>query len=262
MAVFNGFQPTVYFQKSIFRCVLVLWFGFFCGSFSMAQPAVGKLEIRQISDQTYVFTTWKDLGGLVFPANGMYVVGDAGIGIVDGPWDSTQHQPLLDSLRRRHNKPVLFCLATHFHDDRTGAFGTYQSLGIPTWSSAQTQILCRERNEKQAAFTFRKDTVFSLGKQKLEVFYPGPGHTQDNVVVWFEGERILFGGCLVKSVEAKNLGNLADADLKAWNLSLKRVLARFPKPKWVIPGHQAWSGKEALVHTRKLVEAELRGRKK
>ena len=37
----------------------------------------------------------------------------------------------------------------------------------------------------------------------MEVFYPGPGHAPDNVVVWVGRERLLFGGCLLKDEEAQ-----------------------------------------------------------
>ena len=56
----------------------------------------------------------------------------------------------------------------------------------------------------------------------LKVFYPGPGHTSDNITVGIDGTDIAFGGCLIKDSKAKSLGNLGDADTRA----LRRVSAR------------------------------------
>ena len=56
----------------------------------------------------------------------------------------------------------------------------------------------------------------------LKVFYPGPGHTSDNITVGIDGTDIAFGGCLIKDSKAKSLGNLGDADTEA----LRRVSAR------------------------------------
>lgn len=220
--------------------------------FSLAQ-AIGKLEIKQITPNAFVFTTWKNLGDIVFPANGMYVIGDSEVAMVDCPWDSTQWQPLLDSIWIKHQKRVSLVVATHFHDDRTGGFDYYKRLGIKTFSSQKTMDLCLKRGEKQALFTFSKDTVFSLGPQKLEIFYPGPGHTPDNVVVWFGEEQVLFGGCFIKSQESQGLGNLQDANTKAWNVSLRKLKRKFPEVKIIIPGHQKWGGKELYDHNKKLI---------
>jgi metallo-beta-lactamase class B len=39
-------------------------------------------------------------------------------------------------------------------------------------------------------------TVFEVGGVSMEVFFPGEGHTADNMTVWFPGERVLFAGFL------------------------------------------------------------------
>ena len=46
----------------------------------------------------------------------------------------------------------------------------------------------------------------------IEVFFPGAGHTRDNLVVWLPEHRVLFGGCMVKSARGRTPGNLADAE--------------------------------------------------
>ncbi|MFK9866853.1 hypothetical protein ACJENL_27360, partial [Escherichia coli] len=79
-----------------------------------------KLEIRQLTKDFYVCITYGDPGnGTMFPSNSMYLVTDAGVVLIDTPWDTTQLQPLLDSIRVKHNEQVIMCLATHFHADKT-----------------------------------------------------------------------------------------------------------------------------------------------
>jgi glyoxylase-like metal-dependent hydrolase (beta-lactamase superfamily II) len=73
--------------------------------------------------------------------------------------------------------------------------------------------------------------------EDCELFFPGAGHSRDNVVVWFPRQQILHGGCLVKSVTSKDLGNLADAVVADWADTVKRVQTRYPGAKKVIPGH-------------------------
>ena len=62
----------------------------------------------------------------------------------------------------------------------------------------------------------------------LKVFYPGPGHTSDNITVGIDGTDIAFGGCLIKDSKAKSLGNLGDADTEHYAASA--FGAAFPRP--------------------------------
>jgi len=61
-------------------------------------------------------------------------------------------------------------------------------------------------------------TPFSLWAQsnypKIRIYYPGGGHTADNIVLWFPSKKILFGGCMLKDSNSKSLGNLSDAKLE------------------------------------------------
>lgn len=207
-----------------------------------------KLKITPLTNDTFIFTTYNDYNGTPFPSNGMYIVTDKGIVIIDTPWDETQFQPLLDSIQKRHHQKPVLCIATHFHDDRTAGLAYFRSKGINTYTSAQTKKLSIKNGEKQAEFTFAKDTTFTLGGKKIQTFYPGKGHTEDNIVIWLPNEKILYGGCFLKSTENQSLGNIADADLKAWPKSVKKTIRKFQNPKYVIPGHFGWEG-DGLKHT-------------
>lgn len=211
------------------------------------------LEITPLTGNFYVYTTYNDVDGKPFPSNSMYLVTKEGIVLIDTPWDEKQFQPLLDRIQKRHHKKVILCIATHHHADRTAGLEYYKSKGIRTYTSQQTLQFCKKKKEKQAQFTFKKDTIFNVGGYKIQTFYPGKGHAPDNIVVWFEKDRILYGGCFVKSTESKNLGNLSDADLKAWPKSVKHVMNKFPKPAFIIPGHQSWSDSKSLQHTLNLL---------
>lgn len=191
----------------------------------------------------------------MFPSNSMYLVTDAGVVLIDTPWDTTQFQPLLDSISRRHHTKVVLAIATHYHDDRTAGLGFLKQKGVKTYSSKLTYDLCSEFNEKQAAYYFENDTVFEVGNYKFETYYAGEGHTKDNIVIWFGRHKILYGGCLIKSTESKDLGNIADANPQEWKPTIKKVLRKYPRPKYVIPGHYGWSSNKGLQHTLKLLES-------
>lgn len=219
-----------------------------------AQDSHVDLKITHLKDSFFVYTTYQNYGGNPFPSNSMYLVTSEGIVLFDTPWDSTQFQPLADSLMERHGKKVVLCIATHFHDDRTAGLEFYRRQGAATYTSLKTRTLCRKHNMKEPKFIFVNDTVFSMGGYRFEAYYPGWGHSEDNIVVWFPSAKILYGGCLIKSVENSSMGNIADANLESWPDAIEKLKRRFHGIEWVIPGHFAWSGKEALDHTLKLVK--------
>lgn len=212
-----------------------------------------QLHIQHLTDNFYVYSTYKDFNGTEFPSNSMYLVTQNGVVLFDTPWDDTQFQPLLDSIYSKHNKKVILAIATHYHDDRTAGLEFLRQNEIKTYSSQLTYDLCKQHNEKQAAFSFVNDTTFNVGNYKFETYYAGEGHTKDNIVIWFDDYQILYGGCLVKSTQVENLGNVTDANLEEWSLTIEKIMKKYPCRKFVIPGHFGWPNNKGLEHTLKLL---------
>lgn len=216
-----------------------------------------KLDIHRLTGDFYIFTTYSTYVSkgdtVTLPANGMYLVTDSGVAMFDTPWDTTQFQALLDSIDARHHKKVRLCIATHFHEDRTGGLTYYNGKGIATYTSYQTLQLCMQKHEPKASSYFVNDTTFRMGQYSFSTFYPGAGHSPDNIVVWFGNERILYGGCLIKSIENHDIGNLFDADVRAWAVSLRKLDKHCHKPAYIITGHYSWSSNKTIAHTMKIV---------
>ena len=212
------------------------------------------LIISHLTGDFYVYTTFGIYKGNPVPSNSMYMVTSNGVVLFDTPWDSTQFKPLLDSIRIKHGKKVIMCISTHFHGDRTAGLEYYRSMGIRTYTSKRTDELSKERHEKRAEFLIYKDSIFRVGQHSFQTYYGGQGHTPDNIVIWFYKEKILYGGCLVKSTEADDLGYLSDADVEKWAVTLRNIQNKFKNPEYIIPGHSDWSSKESLSHTLDLIQ--------
>lgn len=214
-----------------------------------------KLVITHLTANFFIYTTYKEYEtGKIFPANGMYVVTDGGVVLIDSPWDESQTLPLLDSIKQRHNKEVKICVVTHFHDDRTSGLNILQTQGVKTYSSALSYQKGLDNGEQVAEFQFTNDTVFNLGGVTFETYFPGNGHAPGNIVVWFPQNKVLYGGCFVKSIEATGLGGIEDADLNNWPIAIKKTIKKFKSPRFIIPGHQGWLSRKALLHTLDLLK--------
>lgn len=218
------------------------------------QHSESSLNISPLTGDFFVFTTYNYYKGNRVPANGMYLITNSGVILFDSPWDTTQFQPLLDSIKKRHNKTVVLCISTHFHEDRTGGLDYYRQQGIKTYTTRQTDELSKIRGMKRAEFLLDKDTVFKVGQYSFQTFYPGKGHAPDNIVIWFEKERVLYGGCLIKSVEDSTLGNLSDASINDYSTTIRNVQRKCRRPKYIIPGHNDWTSTKSLKHTLKMAQ--------
>jgi len=212
------------------------------------------LQISHLTGDFYVYKTFHDYKGTLIAANAMYLVTDKGVVLFDAPWDKTQFQPLLDSIKARHHKDVLMYFATHSHEDRSGGLEFYRQKGIKTYTIKLTDEILKKNNEKRAEFLIPNDSIFKAGQYSFEVYYPGKGHAPDNIVVWFNKEKVLYGGCFIKSADAEDLGYLGDADVKEWEKSIKKVQAKFKNPKYIITGHDNWTDLSSLKHTFELVQ--------
>jgi metallo-beta-lactamase class B len=231
--------------------VMILYFLWGGNSFGQTESS---LKISYLTGDFYVFTTYSFYKGNKIPANGMYLVTSKGAIMFDSPWDTTQFQPLLDSIKARHNQNVIMCIATHFHADRTGGLEYYRQQGIQTYTTRQTDELSKKRGMKRAEFLIDTDTLFTFGQYSFQTYFPGHGHAPDNIVIWFEKEKILYGGCLIKSVEDNDLGNLGDASKTDYATTIKNVRTKFRKPKYIITGHNDLTNTRSLEHTLEMAE--------
>ena len=233
----------------------VFWLYIFCLVTSECGAQVDKrpLTISPLTNNFYVYLSYGHYDGQDYPANGMYLVTKEGVILFDTPWDETYYQPLLDSIWKRHHKKVVMCISTHFHSDRTGGLKYFRTKGIKTYATKLTDSLCVVHHENRAQFLIFNDTTFNVGGYSFKTYYGGPGHSQDNIVIWVPKYKILYGGCFIKSTPDKDLGNLADASIKEWAGSIHRVQHRFPNPRYIIAGHNDYTDTNSITHTLDLI---------
>ncbi len=213
------------------------------------QAAGSNLKITRLTGDFYIYTTYNLYQGEKIPANGMYLITSNGVVLFDTPWDTTQFQPLLDSIQLKHQKNVVLCFATHWHSDKTAGLEYYRQQGIKTYTTVLTDELSKKNNKKRAEFLMANDTVFKSGEYSFETYYPGQGHTEDNIVIWFKKERILYGGCLIKGADAEDLGYTDDGNVTEYAATLKKVQKKCRQPKFIVIAHSDWNNINSLKHS-------------
>ena len=208
------------------------------------------LSVQQIRPDVWIHTSWQTLAnGARFPGNGLVVRDGDALYLVDTAWGLDNNRALLDWIDEELALPVKAAVVTHFHDDSMGGTGVLEARGIPVFGGPMTVELGREAGEALPApiADLMRAPVARVGP--LEVFYPGPGHSRDNLVVWIRRSRVLFGGCAVRSPVYAGRGNTADGDLRGWPLAIGRVRDRYAAATVVVPGHGPAGDVSLLSHT-------------
>lgn len=213
------------------------------------------LEVVELEQNLYLHVSYQRVAeyGLI-SSNGLIVIDGSNAYIVDTPW-SVADTEALANWTSEHGYQLAASISTHSHTDRTAGIGWLNQQSIPTYASAQTNALLTARGEETATQVLEQETDSLIPSTVIETFYPGGGHTSDNMVVWLPRSSTLFGGCLVRSMEAKTLGYTGEAVLHEWANSVTKLSNQFSSAKRVVPGHGKPGGHNLLKHTIKLADS-------
>lgn len=241
-------------MRSLTALLLVLLAGYFAEAQPTQKP---KLIVTPLNERVYVHTTYGIFNNTVIPSNGLIIKTKDGIVLVDTGWDtdtSTDNtRQLLQWVADTLRQPVRLCVVTHAHDDKVGGIRALRQVGIRVVSTPLTAQKSVKLGYVSPEGILPGDTTFTIGQEPIRCYFPGEGHTSDNIVVWLPNEQILYGGCLVKSVAVFGMGNLADANLNAWAGSIRKLMNQFGTANIVVPGHEDWSDTKSLEHTLQLL---------
>jgi metallo-beta-lactamase class B len=214
------------------------------------------IQLIKIKENIYICKSYKEIPkwGRT-DATGMILINSKDIVMINTPWNDVQTGRLCDFLEKRFNKKVAVLIVTHSHDDCLGGFNEAKKRKISTYTLDKTAEIAKKGGVLGFDHLYSDSLDLNFKRFKLKLYYPGGGHTIDNCVVWLANYKILYAGCLVKEVAVKTLGNVADADLKAYPETLKKLLIKYPSADMVIPGHGQWGNLKLIEHTIKLTDS-------
>lgn len=225
-------------------------------SFVYAEDKLPELEIKKIHDVVYLHTSYKYVDGFgLVSSNGLVVIEGDKAFLIDTPWSNGDTEKLADWISEK-GLELAGCVSTHSHEDRTAGIKWLNSQSVPTYVYKLTNEILKKEGKELAQQTIDKPES-GLFEDNVEVFYPGGGHTIDNIVVWLPKSRILFGGCFVRSLQTLSLGYTGEAVIDQWSDSVGKVLSKYPEAKIVVPGHGKIGDIRLLEHTKKLAESAL-----
>lgn len=214
----------------------------------LQQPAY---KIQMLRDDLGIFT---EKGGTI-----AFLLTKDGIVVVDSQFPE-QSQHLIDELKKKSDKPFRLLINTHHHGDHTS--GNISFKGITQHVLAHTNSKLNQENVAKQQKTEDKqlypDQVFGtiwsekIGKEKITLYYYGPGHTNGDSLVHFEHNNVVHMGDLMFNRRYPFIDRTAGANIKNWISILETANKKFSKKTTFIFGHahetaSVTGGKEDLM---------------
>lgn len=213
------------------------------------------VEIIKVTENVFVhvsYSTIENYGRVA--SNGMILVNNGKAALFDTPMTEELTRELIAWITDSLKCKITLFVPNHWHSDCMGGLEYLHSLGIESYANEMTVKIAGSKNLPVPKHGFKDSTTLLLGTTKIFCEYLGAAHSMDNIVVWIPSEKILFPGCIVKEINAKNLGNTADGDLNAYPETVEKILNKYKDAEFVIPGHGNFGGLELLKHTLELAK--------
>lgn len=212
------------------------------------------LVLVRLSDNSYQHISFMNTNNFGrVNCNGMLVLNQGQAVIFDTPADKESSEELIRYVPGKLESKIIAIIPTHFHEDCVAGMEVFTKNNIQAFASNRTIQLLKNKGNRYADTMkgFDDSLTLNLGSKKVIAKYFGEGHTKDNVVGYFPGDNVMFGGCLIKELDASK-GNLEDANTKEWSSTLGTLKRGFPDTKIVIPGHGKSGGTDLLDYTESL----------
>jgi metallo-beta-lactamase class B len=214
------------------------------------------LIITRIAENSFEHTSFKqtnDFGNV--PCNGLIVRNNNEAIIFDTPTNDKNSEELIKWVKDSLHCQITAIIPTHFHDDCLGGLKAFHENNIPSFAGFRTIELAKANKYVVPKNSFKDSLMLKLGDEHITVKFFGEGHTKDNLVGYFPSENILFGGCLIKEIDASK-GYLGDANVAEWSNTVEKIKKAYPDVKIIIPGHGEYGDRKLLDYTINLFKTE------
>jgi glyoxylase-like metal-dependent hydrolase (beta-lactamase superfamily II) len=193
-----------------------------------------RTQSLDVSDNLYLVSG----GG----GNALMMTGDDGVTFVDTKL-AGQGKALAEIASSISEQPITTVIYTHAHLDHTGASRELPGLRRIIAHENTKAVMEQMDAFKGAAAQWLPRTTFSdkltlgEGRDRIDLYYFGAGHTNGDIVVSFPGKRVAYLGDLFPGKSVPVIDAASGGSGEAWPQTLARAIAELKGISKVIPGH-------------------------
>lgn len=207
--------------------------------------------VKKIGPHLYAYVSDDDDS-----SNSTFLVRKTGILVVDTGLDRHEAGKLLAAIRKVSKAQIRYVVNTHYHPDHQGGNGVIGPHAVIVSTARTRELLLRliagiekAPAKKHPDFAFRPATLtvadrhdwrealrapttLYLDGEPVEIYAPGPGHTEGDAVVYFPEEKAVSAGDLFMN---RSCPDMDKGSLQNWVKTLKGILAL--DANYYVPGH-------------------------
>ena len=215
------------------------------GAASMAAqtPAPKIIDIVKLKDNLYVLTSSTPGNAATFSGGNVAVfITDGGVTLVDDKlagWG----QAVLDKVKSVTNKPITTIINTHTHGDHTGNNGFFGgNVEIVAQDNTKTNMQKMDAFKGEGAKflpgkTYKDKLSLGSGKDRIDLYYLGRGHTSGDTFVVFPALRVLHTGDMFAWKDGPLCDRGNGGSCVDFPRTLQKAIADIKNVDTVIPGH-------------------------
>lgn len=213
------------------------------------------MELKQVSDHVYYV---QGKAGIAtdnegFISNAGFIVTDEGVVVFDALGTPSLADLLLTKIRSVTDKKIIKVIVSHYHADHIYGLQVYKDLGaqiiapkgvMDYLSSPEAEERIEERRfslepwVNETTYLVTPDVIidkameFKSGELTFKIDLLGAAHSEGDLTLYVEPDRVLFSGDIIFEGRVPYLG---DANTKKWLETLTQM--ETSKVKALIPGH-------------------------
>ncbi|MEP7309882.1 MAG: MBL fold metallo-hydrolase [Acidobacteriota bacterium] len=201
-------------------------------------------KIEKVKENLYIITGSAPAPRDAFSGGNTAVfITDTGVVVVDtklAGWG----QVILDRIKTVTSKPVTMIINTHTHGDHTGSnefFGANVETVVHENTKANMEKMDAFKGEKAKFLpkkTYKDKTTVLSGKDAIDLYHFGPGHTNGDTFVVFRALRTMHAGDMFPWKDAPFIDRSNGGSGVEWPKSIDKVLKNVKNVDTVIGGHQ------------------------
>jgi glyoxylase-like metal-dependent hydrolase (beta-lactamase superfamily II) len=212
-------------------------------AYQQSAPRAVLPDLEKVKDNFYIITSSSPVDRSMFTGGntGVFIT-DGGVVVVDtklagyGP-------DILAKIRAVTSKPVTMIINTHTHGDHTGSNeGFPATVDIVAHENTKTNMTKMDAfKADKAQFlpkrTFKDKMTLGSGKDRIDLYYFGAGHTSGDTWVVYPAIRVLQTGDMFAWKDAPLVDRANGGSGVEFPKTIAKALATIKDVDTVIPGH-------------------------
>jgi len=211
------------------------------------------IEAQKVADNLFMLTgpggASKDVRD---PSGGnvaAFITG-SGVVVVDAK-NPGWGRPILDRIKSLTDKPVVMVIDTHTHGDHTSGqveFPANIDIVAQEYTNTNMRKTAMPRDERMKIFegenarflpkkTFKDRMSIGTGKDRIDLYYFGRGHTNGDAFVVFPALRVMHAGDMFAGMTIPNIDQNNDGSAIEFSNTLTKAISGIPNVDTIITGH-------------------------